>query len=131
MNTAYNNSPFVNVDTGGVCCFADDSLDRAVAIAQCKVSEIQAAAKKVGASGTNKELAANPKVQAEVVESFKVAAKAAGLTALETVVGVYPIVEDDWTPLNGCLTATQKLVPRTVCAHNAKELTEIKKKGCR
>lgn len=37
MNTAYNNSPFVNVETGGVCSYAGDELDRAVCLAQCKV----------------------------------------------------------------------------------------------
>jgi long-chain acyl-CoA synthetase len=131
MNTAYNNSPFVNVDTGGVCCFADDSLDRAVAIAQCKEAEILAAAKEVGVSGSAKDAAADPKVQAKVVESFKVEAKKAGLTSLETVVAVFPIVNDDWTPINGCLTATQKLVPKKCYAHNAKELEIVKKKGNR
>merc|ERR1712060_12195 len=114
MNTAYNNSPFVNVDAGGACCFADDSLDRAVAIAQCKESEIKAVGDKLGLTGTVQDMAADPKVQAEVLDSFKKMAKAAGLTSLENVVGVYPIVGDDWSAANGCLTATQKLVPKKV-----------------
>ena len=38
MNTTYNSSPFVNVEAGGVCSFGDDSMDRAVCVAQCKVA---------------------------------------------------------------------------------------------
>ena len=30
---AYNNSPFVEVEAGGVCCFADHTLDRSVPLA--------------------------------------------------------------------------------------------------
>ena len=52
----------------------------------------------------------------------------AGLTTLETVVGVYPIV-DEWSTANGCLTATQKLVPKGVQKHQAKELDIIKKRA--
>ena len=43
MNTAYNNSPFVNVEMGGVCSYAGGELDRAVCLAQCKVTAAAAA----------------------------------------------------------------------------------------
>ncbi|EOD21444.1 long chain acyl-CoA synthetase [Emiliania huxleyi CCMP1516] len=131
MNTAYNNSPFVEVEAGGVCCFADHTLDRSVALAQVKEKALVEAAKGVGIEGEPKELAANPEVQALVVASFKEEAKKAGLTALETVIAVYPLVGDPWSPENGCLTATQKLVPKKCFAHNAKELEVVKKKGIR
>jgi len=131
MNTAYNNSPFVEVEAGGVCCFADHTLDRSVALAQVKEKALVEAAKGVGIAGEPKELAANPEVQALVVASFKEEAKKAGLTALETVIAVYPLVGDPWSPENGCLTATQKLVPKKCFAHNAKELEVVKKKGIR
>jgi len=129
MNTAYNNSPFVNVETGGVCCFADDSLDKPVCVAQIKVDELTKCADELGIKyGSAEELPANPKVQAAVLASFKEAAKKAKLTSLEVVVGVYPIIEE-WSTANGCLTATSKLVAKSVWKHQKKELDFIKKAG--
>jgi hypothetical protein len=34
MNVAYNNSEFVEIEAGGVCCYAGSELDRSVALAQ-------------------------------------------------------------------------------------------------
>eukprot|EP00928_Gymnodinium_smaydae_P014484 TRINITY_DN15315_c0_g1_i1.p1 TRINITY_DN15315_c0_g1~~TRINITY_DN15315_c0_g1_i1.p1 ORF type:complete len:737 (+),score=193.68 TRINITY_DN15315_c0_g1_i1:94-2304(+) len=129
MNTAYNNSPFVMVDNGGVCCMADDSLDRAVCVAQCKPEELNKAADKLGIKYSDtKELLPNPQIQEEVLKSFKVEAKKAGLTSLETVVAVYPLIEP-WSPANGCLTATQKLVPKSVWKFQKAEFDVVRKKG--
>jgi len=131
MNTAYNASPYVNVEVGGTCCFADDSLDRAVAIMQIKPAELAALGTEFGLAGQSEAaLCADAKVQAKVLESLKVAAKAAKLTALETVVAVLPVTAE-WSTLNGCLTATQKLVPKKVFAFHGTELEELKKKGRR
>eukprot|EP00310_Coccolithus_braarudii_P020572 CAMPEP_0183331580 /NCGR_PEP_ID=MMETSP0164_2-20130417/921_1 /TAXON_ID=221442 /ORGANISM="Coccolithus pelagicus ssp braarudi, Strain PLY182g" /LENGTH=788 /DNA_ID=CAMNT_0025500093 /DNA_START=25 /DNA_END=2391 /DNA_ORIENTATION=+ len=129
MNTAYNASSFVNVDAGGVCCYADDSLDRSVCVAQCKPSELEKAAATLGVAGEAEELCSNPKVQEAVLASFKAVAKTAGLQSLETVVAVFPVVSD-WAG-NGCLTATQKLVPRKVFTFEAKALEQLKPKGRR
>merc|ERR1719159_1259950 len=106
---------------------ADDSLDRAVCVAQCKPEQLKAAAEKVGVQFADvKELPPNPKIQEEVLASFKAEAKKAGLTALETVVAVYPLIEP-WSPENGCLTATQKLGPKTVLKHNKAEFAVVRK----
>jgi len=113
------------------------------------------AAEEVGVSFSEvSQLCADPKVQEKILASFKEEAKKAGLTTLETVVGVCaraprnrlsissasvltsmllfdradPVVEP-WSTVNGCLTATQKLVPRAVYKFNSKELDIIKKKG--
>jgi long-chain acyl-CoA synthetase len=130
MNTAYNNSPFVNVEAGGVCCFADDSLDKPVCLAQCKEAELVKVAVTLGLQyDTAAELTTQPQVQAAVLDSFKASAKSAGLTSLEVVAGVYPILEE-WSTANGCLTATSKLVPKSVWKHEKAALDIIKKKGC-
>jgi len=131
MNTAYNASHYVNVEVGGTCCFADDSLDRSVAIMQIKPAELAALAEEFGLVGQSEAaLCADAKVQAKVLDSFKTAAKVAKLTALETVVAVLPVT-DEWSTHNGCLTATQKLVPKKVFSFHAKALEELKKKGRR
>lgn len=130
MNTAYANSPFVNIESGGVCCYAGSELDRPVALAQCQLGMLQqvsAEASKLSGDA----LCSDPAVQAAVLESFKKCAKEAGLTALETVTGVYPLLEP-WDPVkNGCLTATQKIVANKIYKFNQRELDIIKKKGIR
>jgi len=128
MNTAYNNSPFVNVEAGGVCSYAHDSLDRSVCLAQCKASELRKAAVAASVDCTDEELPLHPKVQEAVLKSFKEEAKKAGLTCLETVVAVAPLLEE-WSTANGCLTATQKIVSKSIYKFNAKELEAIKVKG--
>jgi len=129
MNCAYNNSPFVNVEAGGVCCQADDALDRAVCVAQCKAEELTKAAEKAGISFNDvKELQKNATIQEEILKSFKGEAKKAGLTVLETVVGVYPLL-DPWSTDNGCLTPTNKLVPKSVWKHQKAEFEVVRKKG--
>ena len=127
MNTAYNASPFVNVEVGGTCCFADDSISKSVAIMQIKPSELANLAKELGLDGDDAALCKNAKVQAKVLESFKAAAKAAKLASNEIVGAVLPVTAE-WSTANGCLTATQKLVPNKVFAFHAKELEELKKK---
>jgi long-chain acyl-CoA synthetase len=80
---------------------------------------------------SDEELCNHPEVQKAVVASFQACAKAAKLTGLETVVGVMPLLAP-WDPVaNGCLTATQKIVPQKIFRHNAKELEVIKQKGIR
>ena len=76
------------------------------------------------------DVCADEKVQAVLVKSFKAEATKAGLTVLETVVGVYPLLAE-WTTANGCLTATQKLVPKGVQKQHKAELAAIVKKGIR
>merc|ERR1712196_469496 len=104
-------------------------LDKPVCLAQVKVDELAKAADKLGVKYSSPaDLQTDAKVQAEVLASFKECAKKAGLTSLETVVGVYPIIEE-WSTANGCLTATSKLVPKSVWKFQKKELDVIKVKG--
>jgi len=130
MNTAYANSPFVDIESGGVCCYAGSELDRPVALAQCHTHMLQQSSPEaVGLVGD--DLCANASVQAAVLASFKACAKEGGLTALETVTGVYPLTAP-WDPVsNGCLTATQKIVANKIYKFNKRELDIIKKKGVR
>jgi len=131
MNLAYNNSPFVNVDAGGVCSYAGAELDRSVALAQVKEEELVKVATENGITFNDpSELPKNPKVRDAVLKSFQAEAKKGGLTSLETVVAVYPLLEP-WSTLNGCLTATQKIVSKKIYAVNKAELDTIKPVGIR
>mmetsp|Transcript_70526 Transcript_70526/g.159544 ORF Transcript_70526/g.159544 Transcript_70526/m.159544 type:complete len:750 (+) Transcript_70526:603-2852(+) len=136
MNVAYNNSEFVNIEAGGVCSYAGAELDRSVVLAQCHKHKLLEVLQAKGAPGledglSDADLCQHPEVQAAVLESFKKCAKAAGLTMLETVVGVHPLLVP-WDPdSNGCLTATSKIISSKIYRFNAAELETIKKKGVR
>ena len=54
----------VQVEAGGVCSFADASLDKPVCVAQCKEDKIMELAASLGLSGTAAELCSNDQIQA-------------------------------------------------------------------
>jgi len=62
-----------------------------------------------------------------VLKQLQEAGKKNGLTPLEIVAGVHPLTQP-WLVADGCLTATQKLVPRAVYKKNATELAALKAK---
>lgn len=131
MNSTYNMADIINAEAGGVCCYADSSLDRAVAFAQVKQSALLAIASEAGVSGkATADICHDPKVMAAVKAKLDVVAKKANLPPLMHVRAVLPVVEA-WTPENGCLTATAKLVPRGVCDLHKKDLEILKKFGVR
>lgn len=126
MNVTYNAADIVNADAGGVCCFGDHSIDRPVAIVQCKLKELQALAASVGVTGKDDAaMCRDPKVMAAVTAQLGKVAKAAGLPALMHVTAVMPTV-DPWTTANGCLTATSKLVSKEVYKRYAQDLETLK-----
>mmetsp|Transcript_46360 Transcript_46360/g.100815 ORF Transcript_46360/g.100815 Transcript_46360/m.100815 type:complete len:745 (-) Transcript_46360:100-2334(-) len=126
MNVTYNNADLVNTEAGGVCCYADDSLDRAVALAQVKEKELIKLAEEAGVKGKKtSEMCRDPKVMAAVKAQLDSVAKKGKLPSLMHVAAVIPVVEA-WTPDNGCLTATSKLAPKGVFKLHAEELKILK-----
>jgi long-chain acyl-CoA synthetase len=131
MNVTYNNADIINADSGGVCSFADDSLDRPVAFAQCKLKELTALAREAGVvDKEGEELCRDPRVMKAVKAKLDVVAKAANLPSLMCVVAVMPLLEP-WTAANGCLTATSKLVSKEVYKAHAEDLKMLKALGTR
>ena len=61
-------------------------------------------------------------------ESFKKEHANSDLSPLEKLTGA-ALLDEPWTPENGCLTAANKLQRRMVVATHAKEFEEVKKKG--
>jgi len=131
MNVTYNNADIINADAGGVCSFADDSIDRPVAFAQCKLKELTELAREAGVvDKEGMELCRDPRVMKAVKAKLDVVAKAANLPSLMQVVAVMPLLEP-WTPQNGCLTATSKLVSKEVYKAHAEDLKMLKALGTR
>lgn len=126
INVTYNNCDIINTEAGGVCSYADHSLDKPVAFAQVKPAALEAMAAEAGVTGKEgKELCKDPKIMAAVKAKLDVVAKAAKLPALMHCIAIMPVV-DPWTPENGCLTATSKLMSKAIYSAHAKELDILK-----
>ena len=130
MNVTYNNCPLVDPDAGGVSSYADGEMDSPVCFAQIKEAELAKLAAELGVSGTTQQLCVDPKVVEAVKAALIKVAKDAKLPRLEHVAAV-AVLCDPWSPDNGCLTATSKLVPKAIAKRHAKELAVAKPKGIR
>eukprot|EP00930_Biecheleria_cincta_P069421 TRINITY_DN57166_c0_g1_i1.p1 TRINITY_DN57166_c0_g1~~TRINITY_DN57166_c0_g1_i1.p1 ORF type:complete len:772 (+),score=163.23 TRINITY_DN57166_c0_g1_i1:61-2316(+) len=130
MNGAFNNSPFVNKENGGSCAYADDSLDRPVALVQADEQAIMAKAKELGVSGDFPTVCKDAKIRKAVLDSLNAEGKKVGLSSLEVLAGV-GLLTKPWTPEDGTLTATLKLVVSKVKIVNKAELEEVKPMGRR
>merc|ERR1711988_393036 len=124
MNQAFGNSPFVNKEHGGTCAYADDTLDRPVCLVQADEQAIMDKAKELGVSGDFASVCSNEKITKVVLDSLNSEGKKAGLPALETLKGVC-LLTKPWSPEDGTLTATLKLVPSRVKEVNKYELEKI------
>jgi len=125
MNGAFNNSPFVDKEHGGTCAYADDTLDRPVALVQADEHAIMAKAKDLGISGDFGSVCKDGKMRQVVLESLNAEGKKVGLGSLEVLAGV-ALIAQPWSPDDGTLTATLKLVPNRVKVVNKVELDELK-----
>ena len=66
----------------------------------------------------------------QILADFNATGKKGGLQRNELLAGVYPTTKE-WSPSNGCLTATSKLVPKTVWKTEKDLLDVLKKEGTR
>ncbi|KAJ9448984.1 Long-chain-fatty-acid--CoA ligase 2 [Diplonema papillatum] len=133
MNQAFSTSPLVDKEKGGVCSYGDSTLDKPVALVQVHVENMIALAKSLGITSTDPEvLVRDPTVRAEVTKHLNEVGRRANppLTSLETLAGVALLLKP-WTPADGTLTASLKLVPNRIQVEYAAELEEVTPKGRR
>ncbi|KUI53075.1 Long-chain-fatty-acid--CoA ligase 1 [Cytospora mali] len=100
----------------------DSEHPRPLAIILVSEPAIKEIAKELGVSvQVNHELLSNSKVKGAVLKDLIAQGKSAGLTGLETVSGVV-LTDEEWTPQNGLVTATQKINRRAVREKYKKEI---------
>lgn len=148
MNNALKTADIVNKDNGGVCVVADDSLDRPICLVQVDEAQLTALAKKLSASATRRPPSLQPvhtsdgadavtdipsmcrsrTLRDAVKQQLLTAGKRQGLTSPLEQIAAVALLHDEqaWTPENGCMTATQKLVPRKIKAVCAAEIKALK-----
>jgi long-chain acyl-CoA synthetase len=128
MEMTYGNCDFVDAIGGGICCYGDGEMDRPVAIMQLSEPTTMKWAKQNGMTGDFSTIMKSKELYAAVVTSMKAEHAKSDLSHLEKLVAV-ALLNDPWTPENGCLTAANKLQRREVIKQFEKEFEEVKAKG--
>ena len=121
MEREYGNSAYCSGATGGVWCYADDSMDRPIAVMQANMALLRSWLKSQPDMGTmtDVELCAHPDVNKLVLDDLYACAKKGGLSPIEKIAAVGLVSGDGdadvltatspWNPDNGALTASNKL----------------------
>jgi long-chain acyl-CoA synthetase len=128
MEMTYGNSSFVDAVAGGICCYGDGEMDRPIALMQLNEVVAKQWAKDNGVSDDIETLRKSEQLIQSILEDMNKEFAKSDLCHLEKLVGV-ALVNKQWTPENGCLTAANKLQRRSVIQQFAKEFEEVKKKG--
>jgi len=134
MEMIYGNSDVVDAVAGGITCYGDGEMDRCIALFQIAKPYSMKWAKATGLIGAEEKEGDWEKVKASkelydhVMQCFKKEHAGSDLSPLEKLTGA-ALLDDPWTPENGCLTAANKLQRRKVVEVHSKEFEEIRKKG--
>ncbi|KAK3381316.1 hypothetical protein B0H63DRAFT_495081 [Podospora didyma] len=99
----------------------DSSAPRPIAVVAANEKVLAEKAAELGVDEHN--MHHDPKVRAAVLKELQAAAKRAGFGPMETVTGVI-LVDEEWTPVNGMVTATQKINRRAVRDKHSKEIAD-------
>ncbi|KAL1840315.1 hypothetical protein VTJ49DRAFT_568 [Mycothermus thermophilus] len=102
----------------------ESSHPRPMALVVPNEKALAHAAGELGIHPEQHNLHKDKKVRGVVLNALQEAARSEKLSAMETVVGVV-LVEEEWTPANGLVTATQKLNRKAIREKYAKEI-----RGC-
>ncbi|KAH6640460.1 hypothetical protein F5144DRAFT_94524 [Chaetomium tenue] len=103
-----------------VMVHGDSSAPRPIALVLANEKVLAQMAKEVGVA-EGADLCADGRVRGAVLKALQGVARKEGLSGMETVAGVV-VVEEEWTPANGLVTATQKLNRKAIREKYAKEI---------
>ncbi|KAK3295144.1 uncharacterized protein B0H64DRAFT_139384 [Chaetomium fimeti] len=103
-----------------VMVHGDSSAPRPIALVLANEKVLAEMAKEVGVP-EGADLYADKKVKGAVLKALQGVARKEGLSGMETVAGVV-VVEEEWTPANGLVTATQKLNRKAIRERYGKEI---------
>ncbi|KAF6835955.1 amp-binding enzyme [Colletotrichum musicola] len=107
LESVYRGSHFVQ----NIMVYGDGEHSRAIAVIAPNEKVLADEAQKLGVD--EHDMHTHPKVVDTVLKDLTSAGRKAGLTGLEIIGGVV-LVEEEWTPDSGLVTATQKLNRRVI-----------------
>ncbi|KAI1805352.1 long-chain-fatty-acid-CoA ligase [Daldinia bambusicola] len=122
LEAVYRGSEFVH----NLMIYGDSDNPRAIAVISPNEKPLNDLAKKLGVDHAHAHT--DPKVLDAVHKDLIAVGKKAGLTGLEMVVGVV-LVDEEWTPASGLVTATQKVNRRALKDAYKKQIEECFKRS--
>ncbi|KAK4241498.1 hypothetical protein C8A03DRAFT_41111 [Achaetomium macrosporum] len=99
----------------------DSANPRPIAIVVANEKALAQKARELGVE--EKEMHADKRVRGAVLKALQDVARKEGLSAMETVAAVV-VVDEEWTPANGLVTATQKINRKAIREKYAKEIKD-------
>jgi len=127
LEMIFNNSRFVSPN--GICIHADSFQDYIVAIIQPQVNEIEAWARENGVTeDSNESLIQNPDLKRAVIADLKQIAMEHGKKKFE-MVGNLHLIESEFSPETGELTAAMKLQRHNIVKKYAQEIETMYAEG--
>jgi long-chain acyl-CoA synthetase len=117
LEAIYRGSGFVQ----NIMVHGDSSCSRPIAILVANEKALAGKAKEIGVD--EHAMHADKRVRGAVLKALQDVARKEGLSAMETVAGVV-VVEEEWTPANGLVTATQKVNRKAIREKYAKEIKD-------
>ncbi|KAL2019196.1 hypothetical protein VTK56DRAFT_9996 [Thermocarpiscus australiensis] len=91
----------------------DSAVPRPVAVVVPNEKALRDRARELGVEDDGHDVHRDERVRGAVLKALQDVARRAGLSPMETVAGVV-VVDEEWTPANGLVTATQKVNRRAV-----------------
>jgi long-chain acyl-CoA synthetase len=107
-----------------ICVYADSTRDRAVALIVAPEKEVERVGREINVHGTFNEIFENLEVRKHALKEIIAAVKAQGLRGAELIGDLY-FCEEEWTPLNGMLTAAQKLRRNEIYKKYRKQIDDM------
>ncbi|KAL2016635.1 hypothetical protein VTK56DRAFT_3215 [Thermocarpiscus australiensis] len=121
LESIYRSAPVV----ANICVYADINRAKPIAIIVPAEPALKKLASAIGVEGDGLEaLVHDKKLQGAVLRELQNAGRAGGLSGIEIIEGVV-IVDDEWTPQNGLVTAAQKLNRRGILEKYKAQVTEV------
>ncbi|OWP05513.1 hypothetical protein B2J93_7857 [Marssonina coronariae] len=125
LESIYRSSPLIS----NLCVYASASAQKPLAIAIPSPVALQRVAQETGIEGkTYEQLVHDVRTKQLVLEELQRTGRKAGLASFEILEAVV-LTDDEWTPVNGFLTAAQKLSRRTIVGAYQTEIDEVYGKG--
>ncbi|CAJ2505204.1 Uu.00g125980.m01.CDS01 [Anthostomella pinea] len=122
LEAIYRGCAYVN----NLMVHGDSSAPRPIAIISPNEKPLADLAKSLGVDNAN--MYNDKKVREAVHKDLISVGKKAGLSGLEMIAGVV-LVDDEWTPTNGLVTATQKVNRRALKDHYKSQISECLKQS--
>jgi len=121
LESIYRSSSLVS----NICVYASITETHPIAMIVPAEPALKKLADTLGVAGHGvADLVLSPIVRSEVLKQLQAIGRKAGFAGMEILVGVV-LADEEWTPVNGLVTATNKLMRRKLAEKYESEIKEV------